>query len=315
MHTASIREIHIERDAPAITELLRETQPTAVINVASYVHRIRTVPEHARLRQWVAEVEGHVVAHADCWLTLFAEQSGSGELQLAVRGDQRRRGIASALYDVGFEYLQTIDVDRILTSFHENDAGVAFAEARGFLPVRAETESELDPRAVSGCPAGDVRAVSSVDPRLAYEIDIEATYDMPATEPFSGMSYEEWEDHVLRHPLFTAEGSFVVFDGGEAAAVSLLTVDHDTGRASSLFTGTRAAYRGRGHALTAKLASIEWAAANGVTKLVTYNDATNAPMLAINRRLGYAPSGRRVEMLKALGSRSEPDSVSAEPDS
>ena len=297
---ASIREIEIERDAPALTQLIRETQPTSVINVASYVHRLRTVPEQARLRQWVAEVDGRVAARADCWLTLFAEHSGSGELQLAVRGDQRRRGLGSALYDVALGYLTTLDVDRILTSFHENEGGVAFVEARGFVHVRAETESELDPRTVGERAAGDVRPVSSIDPRLAYAIDIEATHDMPATEPFAGMPYEEWDDHVLQHPLFTAEGSFVVFDSGDAAAVSLLTVDHDTGRASSLFTGTRAAYRGRGHALAAKLASIEWAAANGVTRMVTYNDATNAPMLAVNRRLGYVPVGRRVEYLKKL---------------
>jgi RimJ/RimL family protein N-acetyltransferase len=112
------------------------------------------------------------------------------------------------------------------------------------------------------------------------------------------MTYEEWAEHVLEHPLFSPEGSFVVFDDGEAAALSLLIVDHETGRATSMFTGTRRAFRGRGLALAAKLASIEWANANGVTSMHTYNDETNAAMLAVNRRLGYAPAGRQVEMLK-----------------
>jgi hypothetical protein len=49
-----------------------------------------------------------------------------------------------------------------------------------------------------------------------------------------------------------------------------------------------------------KLASIQWAAANGITMMATNNDETNAPMLAINRRLGYVPGGRRVEWLKEL---------------
>ena len=31
--------------------------------------------------------------------------------------------------------------------------------------------------------------------------------------------------------------------------------------------------------------------------MVTTNDETNASMLAVNRRLGYAPAGRRVEYL------------------
>ena len=296
----SIREIDIERDAPELVGLVRETVPTAVINVASFVHRLRTVPERARLRQWVAEADGRVVGRVDCSLTLFAEASGIGELQVAVRGDQRRRGIGSALYDVALAYAQTLGVDRLLANFHENDAGVAFAETRSFRRVREETESELDPRRVTERPAGDVRAVSSIDPRLAYVIDMEATRDMPSTEPFDGMAYEEWEDHVLRHPLFTAEGSFVAFVDGEAAAVSLLIVDHDTRRAANMFTGTRAVHRGRGRALAAKLASIEWAAANGVTTMATYNDATNAPMLAINRKLGYRGGGRRVEYLREL---------------
>lgn len=297
---ASIREIEIERDAPALVELVREIFPTAVINVASFVHRLRTVPERARLRQWVAEVDGRVVGRADCSLALFANASGIGELQVAVRGDERRRGIGAALYDIALAYAQTLEVNRLLANFHENDAGVAFAQARNYVQVRVETESELDPRTVIERPTGDVRPVSSLDPRLAYIIDMEATRDMPATEPFDGMPYEEWEDHVLRHPLFTPEGSFVAFEDGDAAAVSLLIVDRETGRAANMFTGTRAVYRGRGRALAAKLGSIEWAAANGVTKLVTYNDATNAPMLAVNKRLGYVPGGRRVEYLKTF---------------
>jgi hypothetical protein len=34
--------------------------------------------------------------------------------------------------------------------------------------------------------------------------------------------------------------------------------------------------------------------------MATHNDETNAPMLAINRRLGYVPAGRRVEWRKVL---------------
>jgi GNAT superfamily N-acetyltransferase len=79
-----------------------------------------------------------------------------------------------------------------------------------------------------------------------------------------------------------------------------LTFDSETGRAHNMFTGTLRAYRGRGLGLAVKLASIHWAAAHGATMMATHNDETNAPMLAINRRLGYAPAGRRVEWRKVL---------------
>jgi RimJ/RimL family protein N-acetyltransferase len=52
-------------------------------------------------------------------------------------------------------------------------------------------------------------------------------------------------------------------------------------------TGTLRSFRGRGLARLAKLCQLEWAARNGIVSVVTENDETNAPMLAVNTRLGY----------------------------
>ncbi len=54
-------------------------------------------------------------------------------------------------------------------------------------------------------------------------------------------------------------------------------------------TGVLRAFRGRGIGLMLKRQSLARAAAAGITQVVTHNDDTNAPMLAINRRLGYRP--------------------------
>jgi RimJ/RimL family protein N-acetyltransferase len=75
-----------------------------------------------------------------------------------------------------------------------------------------------------------------------------------------------------------------------------------------MFTGTMPGYRGRGLALAVKLGSIHWAAERGVTSMVTRNDDVNAPMLAINRRLGYRPSGRTFDYTRNLVRSSEPGS-------
>ncbi len=296
----SIREIDIERDASDLVELARETSPTIVTNVSALVHRLRTVPARSQGRTWVAEAGGRVIGRVDCFLSLFESSSRMAGLPVAVREEHRGRGIGAALYELGLGHAHAIGARQLIVNFHENDAGVAFAGKRGFAQVRAETEAGLDPRVVTERPpAGvDLRPMTAVDPRLAYDVDMETTADMPSTEPFEGMAYEEWEEHVLRHPLLAPSGSFVALVDGEAAALSLLTADPESGRAMSWMTGTRRAYRGRGLALAVKLASIEWAAANGITRMLTFNDATNAPMLAVNRRLGYEPIGRRVEWLK-----------------
>ena len=49
------------------------------------------------------------------------------------------------------------------------------------------------------------------------------------------------------------------------------------------------AHRGRGLATLAKLAQLRWAAEHGIERIITDNDEHNVPMLAVNRRLGYAP--------------------------
>ena len=302
MHDTSIRELDLERDAADQVELTLQINPTAVVNAATYIHRDQSAPARAEARGWVAEADGRAVGRVECFRNFFTEGSRNGFLNVAVLEQYRRRGVGRALYEVGRRYAEELELAEVLTSFHENDAGVAFATGLGFREVRAEAESVLDPRTVREAPSPDVdlRPVNAVDPRLVYAVDLEATLDMPQTEPVTDIPYDEWEQHVLHHPLFTSEGSFVAIVDGVAAAVSLLVADVEHGRSHNMFTGSLRAYRGRGLALAVKLASIRWAAANGITMMATNNDETNAPMLAINRRLGYTLGGRRVEYLRDM---------------
>ena len=121
---------------------------------------------------------------------------------------------------------------------------------------------------------------------------------MPSTEAVEDLPYDDWARMVLDYPLFAAEGSFVAYVADEPAAVSLLVADLDSGRSMNWFTGTRRAHRGRGLGVAVKTASILWAKQRGIREMVTDNDETNAAMLAINRRLGFRPSRRRVEWLR-----------------
>jgi GNAT superfamily N-acetyltransferase len=297
----SIREIEIERDAAALTALARETHPTAVVSETSMIHRERSVPERALARGWVAEEDGEVAGWAEAWRNFFTEGSRSVRIDVSVFERFRRRGIGTALWERGLAHAQELEAQAIVTGFHENDAGVAFATKLDFVEARAETESVLDPRTVREEPPADVELVTvgDADPRLVWRVDLEATLDMPQSEAVDDIPYDEWVRFVLENPLFAADGSFVAMVDGVAAAVSLVTADLESGRAHNMFTGTLRAYRGRGLGLAVKLASIRWAREQGIASMQTHNDETNAPMLAINRRLGYKPAGRRVEWVRA----------------
>ena len=305
-----IRKLDEERDAGAAVALLRKASPTAVVTVESWLHRGRTMPPRAALAGWVAVEDDRVVATAWAHRTFFSAGSTTAMAGVFVDSPYRRGGIGSALLDLVTQHVDSIGCDELLVSFTENDDGVRFAERHGFREIRAEREALLDLRTVDAAPPDDVdiRAVTDVDPRLAWIADVEATRDMPSTEQIDHVPYEDWGEHVLEYPLFAAAGSFVALVDGEPAAVSLLIADEASGRSMNMFTGTRQAFRGRGLGLAVKLASIRWAKEHGITQMATRNDETNAPMLAINRRLGFVPGERRVEWVRAgtASSRAQP---------
>ena len=56
-------------------------------------------------------------------------------------------------------------------------------------------------------------------------------------------------------------------------------------------TGTLPEYRRRGLARLAKLATIRWAAENGVEWMLTSNAEANTGMRALNESLGYRHAG------------------------
>jgi GNAT superfamily N-acetyltransferase len=298
----TIRTIEPQRDAADMVALFREVNPTIVVDVPTFLHRFHTTPERAARGMWGAEVDGRIVGRVLVMRNFFTAGSTTAIFEVLVRESARRCGIGRALFKTGLAYAQELGADKLLSKFHETEAGIGFATAHGFEFARAEAKSILDPRTVTEAPPGDVdlRPVSEVDPRLVYEVDTQASLDMPLVEQFNEMPYDEWVHHVLEHPQFAADGSFCAMVDGVAAATAFLNVDAETGRAVNVFTGTLRAYRGRGLARAVKLASTHWAAEHGVTQIVTTNDEANAPMLAVNRSLGYRPAGREVDWLKEL---------------
>lgn len=296
MASMTIRELDPAADAGQFVDLLLATHPTAVTNEAEWLHRRSAIPERARLLARVAEMDGTIVGSVESGLNFF----GSGDiasLGVRVHPGYRNRGIGSALYRVGFEHVRSLGARQATSMFEESEAGIAFATRRGWHEARAEELSLLDPRTVSERPdpAIDVRAARDLDPRELHRIDEETTRDMPAFEQVYEIDFDEWCEFVWDNPLFTRDGSFGAVVDGRVASISLLIANTEFGRGTNIFTGTSREHRGRGLALAVKLATTRWAAENGLTQIVTMNDETNAPMLAVNRRLGYVPCGRRVE--------------------
>jgi len=90
--------------------------------------------------------------------------------------------------------------------------------------------------------------------------------------------------------LIDLDASVVVLEHDAPVALAWLVSDREGRRAEMLMTATRRDRRGRGLATLARTASARRADELGITRIVTGNDRGNAPMLAINRKLGFTDS-------------------------
>ena len=296
-----IRRVEPDADGLGVVELIHEVFPSGVTTVESWRQHLETIPERARHAAWVAVVDGAVAGYAQASLNWFSE-SRSAFVGASVRAAHRRRGIGRELWSRVESHLQDLAPSRALAMFVETPEGAAFARALGFSEIRAETLSCIDPRNVDLSPldstAVELVPLRDVPPTDVYEVDVITTGDVPMTDKLDDIRFEEWLETIWHRPTMNLDGSFAALDDGRVVAITMLAANLDRGRAFNEYTGTLRADRGRGLAALVKLASLRWAAANGVTTVWTSNDETNAPMLAVNRRLGYEPRLRRVEYLR-----------------
>ena len=282
-------------DAPRAAALYNAAFDDRVITAAGMRYRqISAVPED-RLGYWRAEEGGDLVGWAFAGRDTFAPSDTMGFAGIVVHPEHRHRGIGSALWDIASEHLADVGVRRIVAHGRGDADSMAFPRARGFSHEATDTTSAVDPRTVGAAPEPPPGVVISPlaayadDPEPVYEADRASAQDEPGPSDYSGMTYVDWRRLIWSQPDCNHDLSVAAVVSGVVVGTSFLYADLDTGRAGNAGTGVIREFRGRGLALLMKQHSLERAAATGITTVITQNDDTNAPMLAINARLGYRP--------------------------
>ena len=249
-------------------------------------------PDDGEALRWV-EVDGAGLVRATASLRLDAATPPTARLSLAVHPANTGRGVGTALLELAGRTAEAAGA-RTLRSIAEGDPrSLSFARAHGWEVRRSHTISGLDPDDATPpepAPAG-LRLVSCAD--LAEPEAIRVTNNACADDDPSGLSeamsaekfHRTWWDLPDHKP---ALGAALLADD-EVVAFTSLSADLDRGVAWTGMTATRPDHRGKGLALLVKSASLRAAAASGVTLAATANDDANGAMLAVNRRLGYAP--------------------------
>ena len=305
-----IRETRDE-DAPGVVDLLNEVYPSWLNTEAAWLHRRRSEPERSRRLSLVAVESNRIVALGGGRLDHEAARAGAARIHVAVRTESRGRGIGGRLYERAEAHVVANGGRRLLTTTIDEEPSRRFAELRGFRHTLTGRISSVDPRDVdlSGFSALETEAkrqgfrlvpMADVSAEDIYRIAIEAARDIPQDEPFGDVPFAEWEQAYWRHPSMSFEASRAVVYEAEAVAFAMIHADRDRGKAMNEMTGTLREFRGRRLARLAKLGTIAWALENGIAQILTGNDETNAPMLAINESLGYRPIDAELSWVKEV---------------
>lgn len=303
---ASIR-VARAADLPAVAALTYEVAPEMALTADELAHEQTLTPG---ARRFVAEVGGELagVGVASIFYARDAEFEGSWTT-LQVREPYRRRGVGAALLARVAEHATVLGKGSLhmWTSEARAEAGPWLAR-RGFaeherakyvaLPLAGLAPPAADP------PPGVELTTLAARPELVpaiYDAALEAEADIPSADAFVPLTIEQWRTFAVDRPDLPHDGCVVALAGdGVVGWASMGLPAARPGVGYHNMTGVRRAWRGRGVAGALKRATIAWAIGRGLEELETENDEANAPMRAINRRLGYRPLPDRVLMRAPL---------------
>ena len=284
-------------DVPQAAALRQRAWPDSIVTAEGMQHWLEATPERAEHRHLAFQEAGELVGWASAGREWTRSDPTHGFVEISVDPAHGGRRIASQLIDEVEAHLAWLGVTTTRGESLDEPAARALAERHGFTESGSSSTSAVDPRNVRPLPLPpDVTVVSFAeldDPEPVWALDLEVSRDLP-NEEFDAVPLDEWSKAFWRSPIVDDDASLVAFVDGELVAMTMIRIDRASGRAKNNLAGTRRAFRGRGIATALKSQSLARAAELGVTIVITDNEELNAPMLAVNAKLGYRPFSRRI---------------------
>lgn len=299
-----IRPYRLE-DYAAVVAIRNAVEPDYPTGVEAFQRRYEERDPKCKFQMVVAEDDvANVIGYA-----LYTQHADMYKpfifwLKMGVATEHQRRGIGTALLTTLLDDLHPHNPEELHTEVREDNLpALNFAHKHGFAESVRRWESRLD------LPSADVSLWRGFDENMAaqgiviksltdladdperdtkfYELHWRVDGDVPIEDgEIIQLSMNEFRKEVLDNPNFVKDGTFVALDGDKY--VGLTTFFKDEGNNLYIYlTGTARAYRRRGIATAVKVYGIQYAKAHGYKTILTFNDAPNVGMIAINESLGF----------------------------
>lgn len=254
----------------------------------------------------VARQAGEVIGSASYFQDPGAFHPQRFTLELAVHPDHQGHGAGAALWQALDGQLRALNAEsaRILAR-EDHPVAPGFLARRGFTGDKRYFTSALrldtfDPRPYEALEqrlkALGVHVRSLSELRAAGTPDLtgrlhglmsEVRQDVPRAEPATPLSRQVFEEAVLGDPGLLPGAYLVAEHGGAFIAQTALYRSEASLDLLTGLTGVTRPWRGRGVATLLKVAAARAGQALGAPLIRTDNASDNAPMLAVNDRLGF----------------------------
>lgn len=312
----NIRPANAETDIPGIQRVVNnyESYPVTTDEISIWLLERTPGREHLRL---VAEeppgaIVGYGVAVHDAWNPAGQFYAWAGVLPANLR-----RGVGSALWEMIWNYLREQGAERVVSEVRDSDPeGLSLARREGFIIERHVFTSHLDLQAFDSTPYHPLRArlqdqglrfcalsdfpvMPEIDRKLCA-LNYAIVQDVPG-ETWDKDRYPEFfEKRILNASWFRRDGQLLAIDGDSWVGLAGVSLSLETQEAFNTVTGVLRSYRGRQIATVLKVLAARYARREGALSIGTNNDSLNAPILAVNTRLGYRPQAGRYKLIRYL---------------
>jgi GNAT superfamily N-acetyltransferase len=237
-------------------------------------------------------------------------------IKVIVVPEYRNRKLGTQMYEEALRVARELGATELESMVRENDViSNRFANQRGFKIEFHSFDSTLDLTRFDERKFDDLLArvhadgfrffslaeagLTEENKHKLYEVNRDSGLDNPG----NGGNFPDFyafSKNVFDAAWFRADTQIIASVGDRWVGLSAIGLYPEEGYASNAFTGVLREYRGRGLAQALKLQTILLAKKAGVRYIRTNNDSQNAPMLAVNRKLGYLPEPGLYTMFCAL---------------
>jgi mycothiol synthase len=303
-------------DFPEIAALMNLVLPERPISAAEILEELETKDQKIKEQYFVAILEHQIRGYF-----LYTQLKDHFHpqhfwLRAGVHPDFRRLGIGTKLLDQAIQELEPLNPILLQCGAREDrDYSLKFLERHGFIAEWRRVDLLLKLEDFDAAPfVGLMEKLEAQgfgfksidhlrdDPernQKLCDLGNAVSNDVPLGMPATPLTLEQFQKSILEISWAREEAFVVAIFGGRYIGLNNIGIDSN-GNAFVDVTGVLPEFRGRSLAQALKLKGIEWAISQGIKKMATSNDLVNAPMLAVNEKLGFVQQPASIRFAKKL---------------